>query len=263
MKRLKRIHPSWVVHIDTDEFIVYNYIGDHENASHFMHDTDMYHKMTIRERNLTLPLRQNLPVLGNETIAHYLARREFQNRKCLKMPGLQMSARESPLFQVVRDVPSNIDARTLMTLRHRKYGIKQGNFTKCLIHLGRVPKEYLQQQFVRTIHNPLALRQVCGKHGDSFLGMDYISSIVRIHHYAGTVESFNERMHDVRRGRNESFQKRNVKPVGETDDVRPWIQAFVNKVGTKEAQRLLQPLKSAYLNTDWSDVWSNETAAGG
>ena len=58
------------------------------------------------------------------------------------------------------------------------------------------PRNAIQQEFVRTIHNPLA--QVCGRHNDQFIGMDYISSILRLHHYAGTRESFEQRQHDAR-----------------------------------------------------------------
>lgn len=130
-----------------------------------------------------------------------------------------------------------------------------------MLDLERISIKAIRQEYVRTIHNPLALDKVCGKHADSFIGMDYIASIFRINHYAGTLESFEERQHDVRMGRNESFGKRNVKPVGEDDDVRPWISAFVAKVGVKEAQRLLQPLQDAYRDTNWSDVWDENGVA--
>lgn len=48
----------------------------------------------------------------------------------------------------------------------------------------------MKQEYVRTIHNPLA--RICGRHASEFIGMDDISSILRIYHYAGTRESFGE-----------------------------------------------------------------------
>ena len=257
MRKLKNIHPSWVLNMDMDEFLIYNYIDQDEDNTTFLAETDAYRKMTIRERNRTKPIRARLPKLDDMTIGEFLAKASMK-KKCIKVPGLQMSARESTLTQVFKDVPSGIDARTLMTLRHRKYGNKEGNFTKTLLDLQRIGLGAMQQQMVRTIHSPLA--QVCGKHADKYIGFDYISSIFRLHHYAGTPESFDERMHDARKGRNESFSKRNVDPIGENDDVRPWIAAFVKKVGITEAQRLLQPLKDAYKNTDWSALWNTTSS---
>ena len=194
-----------------------------------------------------------LPKLDEMTIGEFLAKASV-TKKCIKVPGLQMSARESSLTQVFRDVPPGMDARTLMTLWHCKHGTKEGKFTKTLLDLQHIPLMAMQQKMVCTIHSPLA--QVCGKHADKYIGYDYILSIFRLHHYAGMPESFDERMHNAWKGRNESFSKCNVEPIGENDDVRPWIAAFVKKVGITEVQWLLQPLNDAYKNMGWSDVWN-------
>jgi hypothetical protein len=260
MRRLKQVYSSWILCLDTDEFLIYNYLHDNEDASVFLHDGETYRNETIRARNQTRFIRTFLPTLGNVTIVDFLNRHahHFQ-QPCIKVPGLPMSAREYPqMSRVYQNVPRGIDAKTLTTLRHAQHGRKEGNFTKCLLDVRRIPLGWIRQDFTRTIHNPLALNKVCGKHGDSFIGMDYISSILRLHHYAGTRESFEQRQHDVRVGRNVSYEKRNVEPVGETEDIRPWIQAFVKKVGMNEAQRLLQPLQEAYRETNWSAVWENE-----
>lgn len=130
MKHLKTIHPSWTLFTDTDEFVVYNYIGEHEDPTVYLRDANIYHKMTRRERNLTRPIRQSLPPLNQVTVADFLSHHHSPKRPCIKMPGLQISARESNLVDVTKHVPSQIDARMLMTLRHRKYGKKEGVHTK-------------------------------------------------------------------------------------------------------------------------------------
>jgi hypothetical protein len=247
--------------LDTDEFLIDNYLNDNEDASVFMHDGEMYRNATIRARTQTkLVQKFLLPTLCNVTIVDFLNRHahHFQ-QPCIKVLGLQMSARKYPqLSHVYQNIPRGIDAKMLATLRHAQHGRMEGNFTKCLLDVRRIPLGWMRQDFMRTIHNPLALNKVCGKHRDSFIGMDYISSALRLHHYAGTRESFEQWQHDVRVGRNVSYEKRNVEPVGETEDIRPWIQAFVKKVGMTEAQRLLQPLQEAYRETNWSAVWENE-----
>jgi hypothetical protein len=83
-------------------------------------------------------------------------------------------------------------------------------------------------------------------------GTDYIAALLRLNHFAGTEVAFKERQTDSRRERNRLFYKRDVEPSGETDEMRPWIKAFVNKVGIQNATKLLSPLDKAYQNEDFS-----------
>lgn len=255
MLKFKHIHPSWVLNMDTDEFLAYNYIHEDEDPFFYLSNSTQYKRMVKSLRQNRMQVRTRLPKpLARVTLAEFLSKARV--RPCIKVPGLQMSAREyDNMTQVFRNVPEGIDARVFMTLRHVQHGNKFGRFTKTLINLNRIPISAIHQNYTRTIHNPLA--QVCGRHAHQFIGMDFISSILRINHYAGTRESFQERLHDSRLGRGESFDKRNVQPLGENEDLRPWIAAFVKKVGLKKAQRLLQPLQEAYHNTDWSSIWSD------
>ena len=158
----------------------------------------------------------NVAKVGQMTIGEFLAKASVM-KKCINVPGLQMSAHESSLTHVFRDVPPSMDARTLMMLWHCKHRTKEGNFTKTLLDLQCIPLRAMQQQMVCTIHSPLA--QVCGKHANKYIGYDYILSIFRLHHYVGMPESFDEQMHDAWKGWNESFLKCNVEPIGENDDV--------------------------------------------
>jgi len=252
MRRLKTLDASWVLNVDTDEFLVYNYLGENEDPTQFLSKGKRYRKRVVEKRNQMFAIRQSLPALDHVSIGNFLHQQEV--KPCVKVPALRISSHESNLSSVNRNVPDLIDARTLMTLRHRKYGKKDGVSTKCLINLQELPLDSLKQNLVRTIHNPLIT--VCGMHANRFVGMDYMSSALRLHHYAGTRESFGARVHDARKKYNASFSKRNVNPLGETDAVRPWIAAFVKKVGIEEAQRLLSPLSDAYKNTDWSSTWN-------
>ena len=55
MQKLKAIHPSWVLNIDTDEFLIYNYIHHDEDSTAILADMDMYRTMMIRECNCMKP----------------------------------------------------------------------------------------------------------------------------------------------------------------------------------------------------------------
>jgi hypothetical protein len=169
------------------------------------------------------------------------------------MPGLQISAKESRLSQVTKDVPPQIDARKLMTLRHRKYGTKSSRFTKAMIDVSKVDWDLLVDEQVVTIHNPL--KAVCPRNGVSGSGYDFIASLFRLNHFAGTLPAFRERQEDHRRTRLSEFHERDVDPVGENDDVRPWIKAFVKKVGIQAAIELLSPLDRAYEKRDLETVF--------
>jgi hypothetical protein len=253
MRRIKRIHPSWVLHLDTDEFLTFNYIHPDEDESFFLSNSTEYQRKVKSIRNNRMPLRRKLPKpLGRITISEFL--NHALVKPCIKVPGLQMSAQEQlHVSMIYNHTPPGIDPKTLMTLRHFHHGNKYGRFTKTLLNLKRIPQKAIRQEFVRTIHNPMG--QVCGRHNEQYIGIDYISSILRLHHYAGTRESFEQRQFDAR---NRSYDKRNVSSLGENFDLQPWIHAFVNKVGMEEAQRLLEPLQEAYRYTDWSSVWREE-----
>lgn len=260
MRQLKTLNASWVLHTDTDEFLTYNYLENDEDVNNF----DAYrkresealqekHEERIRElRKRVLPIRQKLPDMGNVTIVDFMSHFQIPGA-CFHVPGLQMSAKESRLSSVTKDVPPQIDARKLMTLRHRKYGTKSGRFTKAMIDVSKVDWDLLVDDQVVTIHTPI--RDVCPYNGVSGSGYDYIASVFRLHHYAGTFRSFQERQNDGRRTRLQTFHLRDVEPVGENDDVRPWIKAFVNKVGISDAIELLSPLDKAYEKRDLDTVF--------
>jgi hypothetical protein len=154
---------------------------------------------------------------------------------------------------VTKDVPPEIDARKLMSLRHRKYGQKSGRFTKAMIDVSKVGWELLVDEQVVTIHTPV--RSVCPYNGASGSGYDYIAAIFRLSHFAGTFRSFHERQNDGRRIRQREFYKRDVDPVGENDDIRSWIKLFVKKVGIETAIELLSPLDKAYEKRDLDTVF--------
>ena len=122
-----------------------------------------------------------------------------------------------------------------------------------MIDVSKVTWDLLVDEQVVTIHTPI--RDVCPYNGITGSGYDYISSVFRLHHYAGTFRSFQERQNDGRRDRLQTFHLRDVEPIGENDDVRPWIKAFVNKVGISKAIELLSPLEEAYEPRDVDAVF--------
>ena len=161
-----------------------------------------------------------------------------------------MSSYDSAKELIHHEVPDGISANHLMTLRFRKAGVRRGDFSKALLDVSWDRMDQYTNQEVQNIHNPK--KRICGVNGQIGSNADYLTSVFRINHYSSvSLELHVERAKD-RRANNKNitfsrFQSRNVEPVYEDDDVRPWIQWFVDKVGLDEAKRLLvDPLKKAY-----------------
>mmetsp|Transcript_9343 Transcript_9343/g.14125 ORF Transcript_9343/g.14125 Transcript_9343/m.14125 type:complete len:92 (+) Transcript_9343:270-545(+) len=62
-------------------------------------------------------------------------------------------------------------------------------------------------------------------------------TLLRVHHYLGSWEAYNSRK-DIRRTREKFEEKGNV-DFGSDDDIRPWLNTFIDLVGEEKAQNLL------------------------
>ncbi|KAI2501200.1 hypothetical protein MHU86_13274 [Fragilaria crotonensis] len=245
------IIPEWVLMTDSDEFLVYNYIHvDQEDETNYELVRGSSTQDVDALRRKMIPKRKRLPALERHvTVADWLSV-ENGIRRCWKLTGLPMSSYDSDEGLMDHDVPKGINASHLMTLRFRKVGLRRGNFSKTLLDVSWGAMDQYTKDDVQNIHNPQ--KRICGLNGHSGSNADYLASVFRINHYSsGSLESHVERAND-RRSSNQNitfsrFQTRNVFPVHEDDDVRPWIKWFVDKVGIDEAIRLLaDPMKDAY-----------------
>jgi hypothetical protein len=245
------IIPEWVIMTDSDEFLVYNYIhADEENVTNYELVRGVTKEKVDETRRKMIPRRRRLPALDRHvTVADWLAV-ENGNRRCWKLTGLPMSSYDSRKGLIDHDVPQGVNASHLMTLRFRKSGLRRGNFSKVFLDVSWGTMDLYAKDDVQNIHNPQ--KRICGLNGHTGSNADYIASVFRINHYSsGSLESHVERAND-RRSPNKNvsfhrFQSRNIDPVFEDDDVRPWIQWFIDKVGIMEAKRLLvDPMKEAY-----------------
>jgi hypothetical protein len=243
--------PEWVLMTDSDEFLVYNYIhAEEENETSYELIRGATTEMVDSLRRKMIPKRLKLPAMERHvTVADWLAV-ENGKRRCWKIAGLPMSSYVSAKPVPDHDVPKGINASHLMTLQFHKTGLRTGNFSKTLLDVSWGTMEQYTKDEVQNIHNPQ--QRICGWNGFTGSNADYLASVFRINHYSsGSLESHVERANDRRNSnRNVSFtrfQARNLDPINEDYDLRPWIQWFVDKVGIQEAKRLLvNPLSEAY-----------------
>jgi hypothetical protein len=249
MRHMKQQGMDWTIITDSDEYLMFNYkhkqqedptVYDAIKRGVSKEDIDKDRKKMARYREKLPPLE------ARATIADFIHQEKLKT-KCIMFPGLQFTSYESKIDDVFRDVPSGINPFHLVTLRHRKAGLREGAFSKSMVDVSQGMIEDYTMETNVNVHVPNKL--LCGMNGNSGSRQDYISSLFRLHHYrSGTWESFIERVADRRANMTiDRFMERNIKPRLIDDDIRPWINWFVEKVGMDEAKRLLvNPLAEAY-----------------
>ena len=94
--------------------------------------------------------------------------------------------------------------------------------------------EWSKSNHAKTIHNPN--RILCGYNGVVDSGTDYYSSLFRVNHYIGSVQSYLERKDDYRSRSMELYQYKFQKIINVTKnpfyydyDILPWMDLFLNK----------------------------------
>lgn len=241
-KTMKHDNKTWTLFTDSDEFLVYNYF--HEDAED-ENPYGSYKKASINdlsvERNETISIRKDLPLLTEKTVIQYLFEHKIELPSCIRLPALYFGANESSIQEISKGVPPEINPYDFMTLRYRKHNMpRSGGFTKVIMDVSQIEEDWLNIAEVHTVHNPNL--KLCGWNGDAASGTDYTSSIFRINHYLGSMEAFLERINDFRKYISaEKYSEKNLgaHPHMDDDDIRPWVQELVRQVGMKKVQSLL------------------------
>jgi hypothetical protein len=125
-RKLDRIvhPPEWVLITDSDEFLVYNYIhADQEDENNY----ELFRGKTTQDVDMLrlrmIPKRKRLPALQRHvTVADWLSVENEIQERCWRLVGLPMSSYDSDEGLMDHDVPKDINASHLMTLRFRMAG---------------------------------------------------------------------------------------------------------------------------------------------
>jgi hypothetical protein len=154
---------------------------------------------------------------------------QFQ-KNCILVPRVTYGGVESTSQEVQKDVPSFLDGMKFDTLRFRHRGNHgTGGVAKTILDVTHAPKR--KKYGVHVLLNA----ELCSNHKSH--------SILGIHHYLGSWESFSFR-DDARQGQDRTrarFDVRtNLRSVMNDDEIRPWVKGFVEYVGEPLAKHLLQ-----------------------
>lgn len=240
LERLKQQGRTWVTLIDTDEFLMYNHKGGEAFDEWERQQTKLLKESRFSDRARVKP-SQTPPTPSEEgALINYIwqeraAGHPFYQRTCISCPRLQFGAKESTEEERQKQVAPIIEADRLDTLRFRKHAPRQdfvkNGLSKSILDVSRIDKF----PRIQSLHRPI--KTLC-----TAPWKDDWDSGLRINHYLGSWEAYSFR-DDSRRGGERSFEAWAFKAqdAEETDDnIRPWIDGFVNQHGEEKAKDLLQ-----------------------
>jgi hypothetical protein len=214
---------TWTAFIDVDEFIVMN--------SDIVPDASE----RMQQPGGLLRLVQDIRSLNHTNSKHY-------NGPCITTYRTLYSAVESTDQERSKGVPQILDPRQFNTLRwryHQKY--KKFQHGKAFADLSLIPglenkgfPNGLNGTKRVSLHRFLPLCRPPIYHRRAYL---------RINHYLGSWEEYSFRQ-DRRRGGDKTRAKWEEEAVvqdgGASDEIRPWIGAFVRHFGEQKAKYLLE-----------------------
>lgn len=223
-RHLKEHGRRWTIYIDTDEFLSINEALIPDAQERIRHPGS---------------IPKFLNQLRSDTTGQY-PRSDFyqQNRSCYTIPRRLYSAVESSKEKINQGVPQSFNPLDFDTLRYRfraeKAAMRTG-YCKSMVNVAAVPDELLKyDEIAGTTHRPF--KSLCPSQY-----VEYVFPI-GIHHYLGSLEAFLFR-DDARKNHvktDTAWKKRAFRKIGGPDDeVRPWLEGFVEYVGKEQAKALL------------------------
>lgn len=220
MKEHRRRNASWVIHIDTDEYVI---------ASKLLREKkpDNLHIPPLDEPASMFKLMQEVVTKTPSDVSY----------PCMSMLRLLFGSVESKRETIADMVPDGFNSTQFETMRWRYHALPHnmsyhGN-PKVIIDVAAIPEEYFPD-VVYSIHRPV--EAFCPKNKE----LDYSKfkeQPIGVNHYIGSWERYSGR-NDQRRSRVVYNQKAH-QTYGEDDGVRPWLQGFVRTVGAERAAMLL------------------------
>lgn len=221
MSNLRERGKSWVIHIDTDEYVV---------------PSKLLRQMMVHYVDL-LPMDQPGSVLHLLQQA-VIKTRELISYPCISMLRVLFGSVESSYQEIAKDVPPGFNATTFESLRWHYHALPH-NMTyngnpKVILDMSAIPDAHFPADIVYSIHRPV--QQYCQKNKElSFTS--FRKQPIAVNHYLGSWERYSRR-NDKRR-RSDVYQRKAEVRRGKDDGIRPWLSGFVNEFGHEKASILL------------------------
>ena len=213
---------TWTFYYDADEYVSIN--------EKFLNTT---YNPSSKPGHVLTYLKQLTQETDRSSEWPYLA---FQNQGlCLSIPRALFGANESTAAERSKKVPPFLNATNFDTLRFRHRMTPPGDrngLTKSLIDVSQVLPQHLRHG--GKAHS--ALNSICNPNRFN----RYDDMPIHIHHIVGSYEAFMFKDDPHRGPEYWNAAAYTEKDWGQEDELRPWIQGFVDLVGEEQAKYLLQ-----------------------
>ena len=242
----KSMNHTWVMHVDTDEYVLFNTIPPDAEKNDEPTADEFGHHLSPKVGRKTLP-KLGIIEDNNKTIIDLLDKRRNVS-PCIGMIRLLFGDKistipaEQEYYNNKTTIANSIfDLNSFDTLKfnyHHMKGLyepkpKINGLGKVIVDVSQISYKDMDLTEIFSVHRPI-LDECPGE----WMGpVAYVDSLLRVNHYLGSWEAYTARI-DIRRSR-EVFNYRANTDHGPSYDIRPWLESFVNGVGTKEAIRLL------------------------
>ncbi|KAL7581139.1 hypothetical protein ACA910_005934 [Epithemia clementina (nom. ined.)] len=223
LRRFRNDGRSWVLHTDTDEFIVPSKLLRQMNPGYLSSIP------TLDQPNAVLTLVQETVSKSSRLV----------NYPCLSLLRVLFGSVESTPEELQKDVPEPFSGDRFETLRWRYHAypksIKLNGNPKVLLDVSAIPASYFRKdEVVFSIHRPF--RNLC--RSNAVLSYNrFRQQPIGVNHYLGSWERYSGR-NDKRRNR-EVYDTKASLQRGMDDGARLWLKGFCNTVGKDVAIALL------------------------
>jgi len=266
LMHLKQANRTFVTLNDSDEYVVYNHAGgENYQAWEAVHQA-RHEASTLAAKHTRVKPSQTPPTTAQagamlEYIRHEKeAGLEYYQSPCLGIPRLMFGAQQDTdtaeqrlkTARAIFDSPDQFDTLRWRHHAHRNDFVKNA-LGKVIMDVSRI--DIAASPNFMSLHRPI--KTICNApwHNDWDSGL-------RINHYLGDWESYSFR-NDARRGGERSREQWEYKATTageETDDnIRPWLDGFVQTHGPAKSKELLGDAglpASYHSNTSADTRWS-------
>jgi len=242
---------TWVMHIDVDEYISYNYVHELLEPSSPSEERWNWTRSSTSSNTNTNISSTSTGRSVLHTVFDYLHRIHPPTTACLGMVRVLFGSITTNTSNTTTTANPDIHLDTLTYFYHENL-TTLGVFgkQKVLMDVSRIHPSLLQPDKVFSIHTPIMRpRYICPT--NYFTRKSYSESILRVHHYIGSWESYSSKV-DVRRDK-EIFAERARVKIGPNYDVQGWYDTFQQVIGGPEkANQMLAG--AGILEKEWKEI---------
>jgi hypothetical protein len=227
-KHLKDHGRAWTIYIDSDEYLVFN--GPANQTNHNLTNTPY---PSVQESGAVIKYLQDQMKRNNTN--------SYWRKPCIGIPRTLFGTKEGDKKKR-KSIPQGFNDTTFDTLRYSKHtgrnveSLQHTGMGKCMVDLSRVPRDWIGS-YAPTAHRPI--KSVCSPpwvHDED--------TAFRINHYTGSREAFayrqDARMFAKVGTAEKEFERRSRFADIDDDNIRPWLDGFVQEHGHERALQLLE-----------------------